>query len=67
MKCLQLVIRLSTGIPMEELKKGLKELKEFGTPQEEKYINNPDTQELPETKPTTREYTWRAPWLQPHM
>jgi len=23
--------------------------------------------ELPETKPQTKEYTWRVPWLQPHM
>jgi len=23
--------------------------------------------ELPETKPPTKEYTWRDPWIQTHM
>jgi hypothetical protein len=23
--------------------------------------------ELPRTKPATQEYTWRDPWLQPHI
>jgi hypothetical protein len=27
----------------------------------------PDPLEIPETKPSTKEYTWRDPWLQPHM
>jgi len=35
LRCLQLLIRLSTGIPREELEKGLKELKMFTTPWEE--------------------------------
>jgi hypothetical protein len=30
-------------------------------------INQPDPPELPETKPPTKEYTWRDPWLQLHM
>jgi hypothetical protein len=30
--CMQPTIRLSTGIPMEELGEGLKELKGFATP-----------------------------------
>jgi len=30
-------------------------------------INQPDTAELPDTKPPTKKYTWRDPWLQPHM
>jgi hypothetical protein len=39
---------------MAELEKGLKELKNFATPQKEQYQ-------------PTKEYTWRDPWLQPHM
>ena len=31
-RCLQATIRLNTGSPMEELEKGLKELKGFATP-----------------------------------
>ena len=30
-------------------------------------INQPDPQNLPGTKPPTKEYTWRDPWLQLHM
>jgi hypothetical protein len=33
-------------------------------------INQPDPYhhpELPGTKPSTKEYTWRDPWLQLHM
>jgi hypothetical protein len=30
-------------------------------------INQPDTPELPGTKPPTKEYTRRDPWLQMHM
>jgi hypothetical protein len=33
--CTQPTIGLTTGTPMEELGKGMKELKEFATPQEE--------------------------------
>ena len=42
---------------MQELEKELKELN----------INQPDPPELPGTKPPTKEYTWRDPWLQTHM
>jgi hypothetical protein len=42
---------------MEELEKGLKELKGFATHQ----------LELPGTKPPTKEYTWRDPWFQLHI
>ena len=34
---------------------------------EEKNINQPDPPELPGSKPPTKEYTWRDPWLQLHM
>jgi len=27
----------------------------------------PDPLELPDIKPPTKEYTWRDPWLYPHM
>ena len=52
---------------MEELEKGLKELKGFATHRKNNNINQPDPIEIPGTKPTTKEYTWRVPWLQPHM
>jgi hypothetical protein len=52
---------------MEELEKGLKELKEFATPQEEQQYQPTRTPELPGTKPPTKEYTWSDRWLQPHM
>ena len=52
---------------MEELEKGLKELKGFATHRKNNNTNQPDPPELPEIKPLTKEYTWRDPWLQPHM
>jgi hypothetical protein len=54
---------------MEELEKGMKELKGFATPQEEQQYQTTrhPPPELPGTKPPTKEYTWRDPWLQPHM
>jgi len=30
-------------------------------------INQPDTPELPGTKPPTKDYTWGNPWLQQYM
>jgi hypothetical protein len=56
------------GISLEELGEGLKELKGIATLQEEQqFINQPDTPELPGTKLPTKEYTRRDPWLQLHM
>ena len=52
---------------MEELGKGLKELKEFATPWEEQQYQPTKLPELPRSKQPTKEYTWRDPWLQPHM
>jgi hypothetical protein len=52
---------------MEELEKELKELKRFETYRKNYIINQPDSPELPGTKPQTREYTWRDPWLQLNM
>jgi hypothetical protein len=49
---------------MDELEKGPKELKELANPQEEQQYQ---PQELPGTKPSTKEYTWRDPWLHLHM
>ena len=60
-------IGLITGSPMEELEKGLKELKEFASPRKNKNINQPDTPEFPGTKPPTKEYTWGDLWLQLDM
>jgi len=45
---------LRTGSPMEELEKGLKELKGFAIHRKNNNINQPDT---PGTKPPTKEYT----------
>ena len=50
---------------MEELEKGPKELKGFN--RRNNNMNQPVPPELPGTKPPTREYTWRDPWLQMHM
>ena len=66
---------LSTGSPMEELEKELKELKGFGGVRERtegaegdmqphrknNNINQLEPPELPGTKPLTKEYTWRDP------
>jgi hypothetical protein len=52
---------------MEELDKGLKELQEFTTHKNNNNINQPDTSKLPWTEPPIKEYTWRDPWLLPHM
>jgi len=52
---------------MEELGKGLKELKGLQPRRKSNKINQPDHPELPGTKPVTKEYTWGDPWLQPHM
>jgi hypothetical protein len=52
---------------MKELEKGLKELKGFTDHRKNNNIRQPDPSELPGTKSPTKEYTWRDPWLQPHM
>jgi hypothetical protein len=45
---------------MEELKKGLKDLKRFVTYRKKNKINQPDPTELPGTKPPTRVYMERS-------
>jgi hypothetical protein len=52
---------------MEELEKGLKELKRFATHEKKNNINQPESPGLPGTKPPSKEYTWKVQWLQPHM
>jgi hypothetical protein len=52
---------------MEELEKGLKELKGFATHRRNNNINQTDPPELPGTEPPTKEYTWRDSRLQLHM
>jgi len=64
--CSQPTIRLSTGSPMEEWEKDLKELKGLQFHRKNN-MNQPDSPEHPGTKPATKEYTWRDPCLQPHM
>jgi hypothetical protein len=49
---------------MEELDKEPKELMGFATHRKNNNNNQP---ELPGSKPSTKEYTWRNPWLQPYM
>jgi hypothetical protein len=49
---------------MEELEKGVKELKGFATHRKNNHINQPDPSEFPETKKTTKEYTGRGLSLQ---
>jgi hypothetical protein len=55
------------GSPTEELEKELKELKGFAIHRNNNKMNQPDHSELPGTKPPTKVYTWRVPWLQLHM
>jgi hypothetical protein len=54
---------------MEELEKGLKELKWFATPYEEQQYKptRHHPPELPGIKPPTKEYTCRDLWLQLYM
>jgi hypothetical protein len=56
---------------MKELENRLKELKGVATTQEEKQYQPTRTPhplpELPGTKPPTKEYTWRDPWIPQHM
>ena len=49
---------------MEELEKGLKELKRFVTHRKNNNINQP---EFLGSKPPTKEYIWRDSWLQPYI
>jgi hypothetical protein len=48
---------------MEELEKGLKELRGFAVPQEEQQCQSARHPEAQGTGPSTKEYTWRDPWL----
>jgi hypothetical protein len=57
--CSQPSIELSTGFPIKELEKGPKELKGFADPYEEQHYELTSIPELPETKPPTKENTWR--------
>jgi hypothetical protein len=66
-RCSQPTIELSAGSPKGELENGLKELRGFATSRKNNNINQPYPEELPGTKPPTREYTWKDPWFQPHM
>jgi hypothetical protein len=52
---------------MEELGEGLKELKRFATHRKNNNINQLDPPEHSATKSPTKEYTWRDPWLKPHV
>ena len=58
---------MSTGSPRKELEKGLKELKGLAIHRKNNNINQQDFLELPVIKPQTKDYTWRDPWLEPHM
>ena len=49
---------------MEELGEELKELKGLATPQEEQQYQTTRSPTLPRTKPPTKEYRWRDPWVQ---
>jgi hypothetical protein len=51
---------------MEEFGEEQKELKELQA-QWKNNINKLDHPELLETKPPTKEYTWKDPWRQIHM
>jgi hypothetical protein len=49
---------------MEELEKGLQELRGLQPHRKNNNINQQNPIELPGTKAPTKEYTWRDPWLQ---
>jgi hypothetical protein len=49
--CSQPTIGLSTLSPMDDLEKGLKEMKGFAIHRENNNINQPDSPEFPGTKP----------------
>jgi hypothetical protein len=52
---------------VEELEKGLKELKGFATHRKNNNIDQQDHPEIQGTKLPTKKHTWRDPWLQLHM
>jgi hypothetical protein len=52
---------------VEELEKGVKELKGFATQRKNNIIKQPDPPEIPGTKPLTSKYTQRDTWLQLHI
>jgi hypothetical protein len=54
---------------VEDLEKGHKMLKRFASygDRGNNSMNQPVPPELPRTKPSTKKYTWRDPWLQPHV
>ena len=64
---MQPTVGLGVGSPMEELEKGLKELRGLQPHEGSNSVNWPDPLELPGTKPPNKEYTWRDPWLHLHM
>jgi hypothetical protein len=53
---------------MEDLQKGLKELKGFASHRKNNnIIKLPATPELPRNKLSTKEYSLCNPWLHPHL
>jgi hypothetical protein len=52
--------------PSGAVRRVLKELKGFVNHRKNN-IKQPDPPDLPGTKPPTKEYTWKDPWLQLHM
>ena len=55
------------GSPMEELKKELKELRQFAAPWSKQQCQQARPQELPGTGLPTKEYRWRDSWHWQHM
>jgi hypothetical protein len=65
-RCLQPTTGLSKGYTIEEVEKGLKELRAFAAPwteQQCQLVRTLTHTELPGTGPPTKKYTWRDPWL----
>ena len=52
---------------MEEIEIGLKKLNGLQPHRKNNNVNQQDSPELPWTKPPTKEYIWRDPWVQLHM
>ena len=67
LECLHQTIGLSTGSTVEEFEKDWRSWRGLQPHRNNHNINQPEPPELSGTKPPTKDYTWRDPWLQPHM
>jgi hypothetical protein len=55
------------GVPSRGVREKAEGAEGFATHNKNNNISQTDPSKLPGTKPPTKEYTWRNPWLQPYM